>query len=219
VSIVIRLLTLGVIAVGLIGALSSCKGTNADMNSVQVRIVSGWVVEVVGSAEETWQMQLGPLRGAAEQFQDEVARMSPLEAYAADWSIGRYNIRPSTAGAALDWAFAQGIAEDFGYHHRPSDEELVRQIMDDAQAGTLVKLILTQLRADHPGLGALDWETIEATDQYVAKLYSGYLGAGGAWEAWRSNLIPGDEAKLRLGCTEDGMRCAVVEQHRPGPIR
>lgn len=218
-SILIKLLMLGLTAGGLIGALSSCKGTNAEMSSVQVRIVSGWVVEVVGSAEDTWQMQLGPLRGAAEQFQDEVARTSPLEAYAANWSIGRYNIRPSTARAALEWAFAQDIAGDFGYHHRPSDEELVRQIMDDTQAAVLVKVILSQLRADHPGLSALDWETIEAIDQYIAKLYSGYLGAGGAWEVWRSNLIPGDEARLRLGCTEDGTRCALVEQHRPGSER
>jgi hypothetical protein len=213
--VLIKRVALAVIAGYVLGMLSGCNGTDAEVNSEQQRIVSQWVVDVVGSAEEGWQAQLGPLRGAAEQLQDEVARTSPLEAYTADWSIGRYNIRPSTARSALDWAFQQGVAEDYGYHHRPNDEEVIRQIIDDTQAAALVKVILARLRAEHPSLSVLDWDTIEATDQYIAKLYSGYLGAGGAWETWQSNLIPGDEAKQRLGCNQDGTRCAVVEQRRP----
>lgn len=98
----IKRVTLAVLAGCALGVLSGCNRTDAEMNPVQARTVSPWVVEVVGSAEEAWQAQLGPLRGAAEQLQDDVARTSPLEAYAADWSIGRYNIRPSTARDALE---------------------------------------------------------------------------------------------------------------------
>ena len=210
-----KLLKLMVIAGWVIAALAGCTKSNDEVSTVEVPIVSQWVVEVVGTAEEMWQAQLSPLRGTAEELQDQAARSAPLEAYASDWSIGRYNIRPSTARSALDWAFAQGTAGDYGYHHRPSDEEIVRDIMDTEKASSLVKVILAQLREDHPSLRETAWDTIEASDQYIAKLYSGYLGAGGAWDVWRSNLLPGDEAKQRLGCNDDGTRCTVIRQHRP----
>lgn len=210
-----KLLRLVVIAGLVIAALTGCTKTDEGVSTVEVRIASQWVVEVIGTAEETWQAQLSPLRATAEQFQDQAARSAPLEAYAADWSIGRFNIRPSTARSALNWAFARGIAADFGYDQPLGDEEIVREIMDPVRAASLVKLILAQLRDDHPGLREMAWDTIEAEDEYVAKLYSGYLGAGGAWEAWRSDLLPGDEARLRLGCTDDGTRCTVIRQYRP----
>jgi hypothetical protein len=209
-----KLLILTVVAGWMMAALTGCTRTDAEVSTVQAPIASGWVVEVVGTAEEAWQAQLSPLRGTAEQFQDQAARSAPLEAYTADWSIGRYNIRPSTARAALDWAFAQGIAGDYGFEHPPTDEEVVRHIMDE-KAPALVKLILARLRDDHPVLREMTWDTIEAADQSIAKLYSGYLGAGGAWEAWRSSLVPGDEARFRLGCNDDVSRCSVIEQHRP----
>jgi hypothetical protein len=210
-----KLLKVMIIAGWAVAALTSCAKPDEEVSTVEVRIPSQWVVEVVGTAEEAWQAQLSPLRATAEHWQDEAARTAPLEAYAADWSIGRFNIRPSTARSALDWAFAQGIAADFGYHQQPGDEEIVHHIMDLARSSSLVKLILAQLRDGHPALREMAWDTIEAADQYIAKLYSGYLGAGGAWEAWRSNLLPGDEARQRLGCTDDGTRCTVIRQHRP----
>jgi hypothetical protein len=211
------LLSFMVIAVGLIATITGCTKSDGEVSTVEVRIVSQWVVEVVGTAEEAWQAQLSPLRGTAEELQDQAARSAPLEAYAADWSIGRFNIRPSTARSALDWAFMQGIAGDFGYHHHPSDEEVVRDIMDTARSSSLVKLILAQLRDSHPALREMEWDAIEATDQYIAKLYSGYLGAGGAWDAWRSDLLPGDEARQRLGCTDDSARCTLIQRQRPAP--
>lgn len=45
----------------------------------------------------------------------------------------------------------------------------------------------------------LAWLEIEAEPELIAKLYSGYMGAGGAWELWRENLNPGSVAKIRLG--------------------
>jgi hypothetical protein len=211
----ITVLKVIVIAGCVIATLAGCKKSEEGVSTVEVRIPSQWVVEVVGTAEETWQAQLSPLRATAEHVQDQAARSAPLEAYAADWSIGRFNIRPSTARSALDWAFARGIAADFGYDQPLGDEEIVRDIMAPARAASLVKLIRAQLRDDHPGLREMAWDTIEAGDQYLAKLYSGFLGAGGAWQAWRSDLLPGDEARLRLGCTDDGTRCTVIRQHRP----
>jgi hypothetical protein len=213
--ILMKLLTYMINAGCVIAALTGCTETDEVVSTVEVRIVSQWVVEVVGTAEVAWQAQLSPLRAVAEQWQDQTASSAPLEAYAADSSIGRFNIRPSTERSALDWAFAQGITAEFGYHQPPGDEEIVRDIMDPSRASSLVKLILAQLRDSHPALRGMTWDTIEAADRYIAKLYSGYLGAGGAWEAWRSNLLPGDEARQRLGCTDDGTRCTVIRQHRP----
>ena len=67
--------------------------------------------------------------------------------------------------------------------------------MSDWQAATL----LEWLRLDHPGLQKLDWRTISNDQKLVAKLYSGYMGAGGAWEEWRSSMTPGPEAARRMG--------------------
>jgi hypothetical protein len=57
----------------------------------------------------------------------------------------------------------------------------------------------------------MDWETIAADDEVIAKLYSGYMGAGGAWEAWRSSMTPGAEARKRLRYDEAGGGYGLID--------
>ncbi|MGH2588307.1 MAG: hypothetical protein ACRDJE_25585 [Dehalococcoidia bacterium] len=186
------------------------------MQSDGSRIVGQWVVDVVGEAEARWDAGLDPLRRAAERLQDENARVAPLEAYASDWSVGRYNMRPQTVRAALDRLIADGAGGDYGFERPLSDDEIVSDIMDTSRDSALVKVILATLRAEHPQLQTMSWDEIERSDQAIAKLYSGYLGAGGDWAAWRASMTPGSVAIERLGCNEDGTRCSVVDEQRPG---
>jgi hypothetical protein len=200
-----------------LAALSACgRSGETSVESDGNRVVGQWVVNVIGEAEGRWDAGLDPLRRAAERLQDENARVAPLEAYAADWSIGRYNMRPQTVRGAMDRLFADGTAGDYGFERPPSDEEIVRDIMDTSRDSALVKVILASLRAEHPQLQTMSWDEIERSDQAIAKLYSGYLGAGGDWVAWRASITPGSVAIERLGCNEDGERCSVVDEQRPG---
>ena len=55
------------------------------------------------------------------------------------------------------------------------------------------------LRKKHPLLRNIGWTDIEASPALVAKIYSGYLGAGGDWATWEADLVPGKIAVARLG--------------------
>ena len=68
-------------------------------------------------------------------------------------------------------------------------------VLNDWQAS----VYLEWLRQDHPELVALNWSQIASDRMLVAKLYSGYMGAGGDWDTWRANLTPGVVALSRLG--------------------
>ena len=219
-----RFLTGTIAALVLLVSQAGAGGLGVSSATAQVRpadgrIVAPWIVDVIEHGEANRVAGDSTIRLEVERFQDQVARLDPPTAILTDWSIGRYYIRPSTARAALDWAFAAGTAAAYGYARRPSDIELVRHILDPARDGALVQVILAQLRDDHPLLRALNWEQIEASDQAVAKLFSGWLGAGGAWDAWRADLTPGPLARQYLRCAADGSRCAVVQAHRPSRER
>ena len=61
-----------------------------------------------------------------------------------------------------------------------------------------VAVILESLRRDHPALDNMTWEQIAADPSLVAKVYSGYMGAGGDWDQWRATLTPGPIARTRM---------------------
>ena len=192
-------------------ATSSATAGEADATTA-----SQWVVEAIGQAEAVWDASLQPAEQEIERLQDTAARVDPLGAYLANWSIGRYNIRPRVARVALDRAFANDAAAAYGYQRRPGNEALVRDIMDPERDSALVRAILARLRHQHPVLRTMRWDEIEASDRLIAKLYSGYLGAGHDWNGWKADTTPGREASERLGCSDGGARCSVVQAHRPG---
>ncbi|MCI0732050.1 MAG: WXG100 family type VII secretion target [Chloroflexi bacterium] len=156
------------------------------------------VLTTVLKAEEQWQEDLNFVREWAEEEQDNFALENPREAFGKNQSIGRYNIEPKTAKEALEWAFQNSIADEYGFSEMPSDEEIVKLIMNKNSDSKLVALRLSQLKDMHPQLREMSWGEINSNPNYVAKLYSGYMGAGGAWDQWLSNLEPGPEAKERL---------------------
>jgi hypothetical protein len=177
--------------------------------------ISPWVMRVMLDAEVSWQRSLGPIRGGLKLLNDEVAYTDPLRAWRNDNSLSRYNIRPSTAYKAIRWAQAAGAAPDFP--HPPKPEEVIGWIMSEQTDTRLVELILNQLRDDHPQLRDKTWQQIEANDEWIAKLYSGYAGAGNAWDAWRADLKPGAIAIDRLGCQRlENLRlaCALAQRNR-----
>lgn len=46
------------------------------------------------------------------------------------------------------------------------------------------------------------WAEIETQPLLIAKLYSGYMGAGGDWAMWRSQLTPGPVALDRMNLSQ-----------------
>jgi hypothetical protein len=143
-------------------------------------------------AQEPWN------RRAAEYAQDVLTFLVPRLTYRMDFSVGRYRIKPATIEALLPWAVQQGYLQ---MHGRPDDRlrHLLpyfseQPVINDWQ----VAVILESLRRDHPGLRDMTWDRIGADPWLVAKLYSGYMGAGGDWERWRATLTPGPVAQHRL---------------------
>ena len=65
-------------------------------------------------------------------------------------------------------------------------------------------VLLERLRQMHPELSKLSWQEISADPSLVAKVYSGYNGAGGDWEAWKADLIPGRVAAARMNLDQQG---------------
>ena len=45
----------------------------------------------------------------------------------------------------------------------------------------------------------MPWSQIAGDRRLTAKLYSGYLGAGGDWAGWKASVEPGAVARKRLG--------------------
>lgn len=174
-----------------------------------------WLAEVIRAAEDTWHNNLGIVRKLAEDAQDLLAAENPSAAYRNNYSIGNSNIRPQTARAAIDWIFNNQLEQSIGFQERPDDNALVAMILNPAEENKVVLSILTHLQQIHPGLNNMNWDQITASDSLIAKIYSGYLGAGGAWDQWKSGLIPGQEAMSRLQCRENSQYCALIQQFRP----
>jgi hypothetical protein len=177
--------------------------------------VPSWIMRVMLDAEVNWQRSLGPIRGNLKLLNDEVAYTDPLRAWRNNNSLSRYNIRPSTAYKAILWAQDAGAAPDFP--KPPLPEQVIGWIMSEQTDTRLAELILNQLRDDHPMLRDKSWDEIAGNDEWIAKLYSGYAGAGNAWDAWRADLKPGSVAIDRLGCRRlENLRvaCALVQRNR-----
>ena len=136
-----------------------------------------------------------------EEGQDMLVFASPEVAYRMNFSVGRYRIKARSIEAILPWAIekrfvvledtsAQSFAHALAYFSE-------QPVLNDWHAATY----LEWLRQDHPMMIDLSWSEIAANPELVAKLYSGYMGAGGAWDLWRANLTPGPVARQRLGLT------------------
>ena len=135
----------------------------------------------------------------AEEAQDVLVFASPELAYKMNYSVGRYRIKANSIEAILPWAIEQKFVllenttpSDFAHALAYFSEQ---PGLNDWQAA----IYLQWLKDDHPLMVDLSWSDIAADPQLVAKLYSGYMGAGGDWALWRENLTPGSVSTKRLG--------------------
>ena len=137
-------------------------------------------------------------RRIAEYLQDVVAFVMPSLAYRFDFSVGKYRVKSSTIERTSAWAMEQGYL----LMHSDVDGQLPRLLSYFSEQPVTndwqVAVILEYLRRDHPGLAALTWEELAADPMLVAKLYSGYMGAGGDWQGWRATMTPGPVALERM---------------------
>ncbi|MEO1092278.1 MAG: hypothetical protein AAFX81_16775 [Pseudomonadota bacterium] len=157
------------------------------------------ILDEIRKAESSSYAERSIVRRLVEEGQDVLVFASPEIAYRMNFSVGRYRIKAKTIEDILPWAIEQRfvVLEDtsptsFAHALAYFSEQ---PVLNDWQAGTY----LEWLKQDHPMMIDLAWSYIAASPELVAKLYSGYMGAGGAWELWRENLAPGPVAKQRLG--------------------
>ncbi|WP_299356174.1 hypothetical protein [uncultured Shimia sp.] len=157
------------------------------------------VLQDIQTAEQTSYAKRSRIRRAAEEAQDVLVFASPGLAYRLNFSVGRYRMKAQTIEDLLPWAIDQKYLdlknireEDFTHAIAYFSEQ---PVLNDWQAS----VYLEWLRQDHPELAAMNWSQIAADPMLVAKLYSGYMGAGGDWKTWRMNLTPGVVALKRLG--------------------
>lgn len=156
------------------------------------------LTRIRGAESRSYESRLR-VRRLIEEAQDVVVFTSPELAYKLNFSVGRYRIKANSIEAILPWA----IERRFIILEETSPTDFAHALayfseqpgLNDWQAATY----LQWLKEDHPLMANLTWSEIEAEPKLVAKLYSGYMGAGGAWELWRENLVPGPIAKQRLG--------------------
>ena len=159
------------------------------------------VVRAVRSAEHGYYASQGPLRRAAEGVQDMAAILHPPLVYALDFSVGPFHLKGRTLDETIPWAIEQGYLQ---VHDAPARDFHWLYVYLAEQPGLAdwgAAVHLEWLRQKHPGLRALTWDEIAADPRLVAKVYSGYVGAGGDWEAWEADLTPGPVAAARLGLT------------------
>lgn len=166
------------------------------------------VLEAVGRAEHNFYTQLSPPRRMIEGAQDVAAFLIPSLVYKLDFSVGPFRLKGHTLNETIPWAIERGYLElrdgppaDFHWLYVYLAEQ-------PGLADWGAAVLLERLRLRHPELSKMTWQQIATDPVLIAKVYSGYVGAGGDWEAWEANLRPGPIAAARMGVTlEDNSTC------------
>ncbi len=156
------------------------------------------ILDAVRDAEAQFYRELGPLRRFVEDVQDALSFLSPGLVQALNLSVGPYRIKPQSIAGLLEGAVARGYltVEDAA---AGTDQALLTYLsMQPVINQWQASLLLQHLKEDHPHLATLDWSAIAAAPRLIAKLYSGYMGAGGDWARWRASPEPGCVARRRM---------------------
>ena len=157
------------------------------------------ILRKVREAEKRSYAEVALWRRAVEEAQDILAFASPGLAYRMNFSLGNYRVKSQTIRKILPWAVRNGYLKLEGKPDHRARHALAYFSEQPALNTWQAAALLAWLREDHPKLKALTWAEIAGNSELVAKLYSGYMGAGGAWDLWRSDLTPGPEARRRMG--------------------
>lgn len=156
------------------------------------------VIETVRRAETTYYSNQSHARRFTELMQDVTAFLHPPLVYQLDFSVGPFRLKGQTLERTIPWAHDEGylVIED-----APVSDFRWLYVYLAEQPGLSnwgAAVNLEFLRQRHPLLRDIDWADIASDPALVAKVYSGYLGAGGDWVTWYADLAPGQVAIKRL---------------------
>jgi hypothetical protein len=157
------------------------------------------VLAAVRGAEVRWYQGLPLWRRSVKIAQDIAASAVPQAAFWMNSSIGPYRIKARTIHDLMPYALDRGYLRLNSGPDKRYNKLLpyfaLQPLLNDWQAAVL----LQSLKDKHPGLRQQTWKQIATDPTAIAKLYSGYMGAGGQWEQWRQTAAPGAVAQERLG--------------------
>ncbi|MEM6496495.1 MAG: hypothetical protein AAF709_07205 [Pseudomonadota bacterium] len=157
------------------------------------------VIEKVRGAEMDYYSNQSHARQFVELMQDVMAFLHPPLVYQMNFSVGPFRLKGQTLEKTIPWA------RDNGYliiKEAPVSDFHWLYVYLAEQPGLSnwgAAVHLEFLRQKHPLLRDISWSDIASDPNLVAKVYSGYLGAGGDWATWEADLVPGKVAVARLG--------------------
>lgn len=157
------------------------------------------VLTAIRNAELKAYNDMGWVRKAVEDTQDSLALLWPGLAFSCDFSIGPYCIKASTVREVVDFALDEGYLTLNSERSSRYNEVLPLFALQPSINDWEASVLLEYLRRRHPILRNMPWQAIAADPNAIAKLYSGYMGAGGDWARWESDLVPGAVSRDRLG--------------------
>ena len=191
------------IVIALIGVFALLFRRRARLQELDFHLTSSEVpvpvLNTVKQAEMRYFQELPLFRRGVEASQDVAALFWPQLAFALNISVGAYRIKPQTIRTLIHFAIQEKylqmrIPEDYRF-----DSFLSYFSMQPALNDWQAALLLQKLKMQHPATMEVSWEQISSRPHLVAKLYSGYMGAGGDWEAWLASDEPGAVSQSRLG--------------------
>lgn len=190
------------LAIGALGAIVFVSERVRSLSSVDFTVIAppvpGEVVLAVRQAEERYYAGQSYPRRAMEMAQDIAAFLHPPLVYRLDFSVGPFRLKGHTLAETIPWALENGYLELRETPERDFHWLYVYLAEQPGLADWGAAVHLEALRQRHPQLREMTWTIIAADPMLVAKLYSGYLGAGGDWEAWEADIQPGAVAMKRL---------------------
>lgn len=211
-------LLIGVVAAG-VGAIFEAHRRTQLLATMNFRthgpVVPGNVLRAVRGAEARAYEDMGIGRRLVEDAQDALALLWPGFAFSRDFSLGPYRIKASTVRTTLDFALNEGYLTLSSAKASRYSELLPFFVLQPSISDWPASVLLEYLRQRHPGLARMTWGEIAADPAAIAKLYSGYMGAGGDWERWAAHLVPGDVSRARLGYEPTTGRYAGIDPSTP----
>ena len=156
------------------------------------------VTEAVKAAEAGYYDQQSFARRVSEEAEDMLALVWPSAVTRLNLSVGPYRIKAETMRDLLPWAIDEGFLTVVDADPEQALSSIAYFSEQPALADWGATVVLERLRLRHPQLRDMGWDQISSDPRLVAKLYSGYMGAGGDWETWEASLTPGPEALRRM---------------------
>jgi len=172
------------------------QGLTFHLSGPEVPVV---ILDAVRDAESRFYRDLGFFRRRVEDLQDVLSFVAPELVYRLNASVGPYRIKARSVDGLIDEAIARGYLTVEVALGQTLSALLPYFSMQPVINQWLAALLLQHLKEEHPVLATLPWSQIAGDRRLIAKLYSGYMGAGGDWAAWKASVEPGDVARKRMG--------------------